>query len=297
MNYTKPTTVAQMYASLEEIFNYYRGETPEYDTGELRDLVIVRMDYAPKTDEELTATATTLLLPEHIRAIADKKAEISDKISTLTDEKQTAEREKVKLLGEIKLRYTDELIKHGEQVLARGLTESNLSDAERNKIVKEKIREENDVEKAFAEKLSKIDAEINALNQKLSAVESEYEPMKLATIEAKKIELKEADLKLGREVLKYNNTLSEKEQRYANTLTQTRANLELKFLDINKGEYTKDELIRMGYYNDAMNCVLDYYETLSVSSAYNGLLQQTELMFYLDDYYNLLVDTYRMRNL
>ena len=71
--------------------------------------------------------------------------------------------------------------------------------------------------------------------------------------------------------------------------------MELRFLDISSGEFTHDQLVEMGYYEDVIKCVCGYYDTLSASNAYYDITSEKKLAIYLDEYYSEIIYTYKLR--
>ena len=49
----------------------------------------------------------------------------------------------------------------------------------------------------------------------------------------------------------------------------------------------------MGYYQDVIDCVCAYYDTLSAVAAYQGIAHDTRAAIYLEDYYANVVYMYR----
>ena len=96
------------------------------------------------------------------------------------------------------------------------------------------------------------------------------------------------------EVFKYNNGLDEKEQRYLNTIKQTKASLKLRYMDISTGEFTKDQLVEMGYYADVVKCVCGYFDRLDPYTAFQDIASEKKLAIYLDDYYQNVIYTYNL---
>ena len=84
-------------------------------------------------------------------------------------------------------------------------------------------------------------------------------------------------------------------QRYDNSIKETKCSLKLRFLDISSGEFTHDQLVKMGYYEDVIRCVCGYYDTLSAGDAYFDISSERKLAIYLDEYYTEIVYTYKLR--
>ena len=88
MQFTIPTTKEQMYAVLDEIFNYYRIQRDEYEEPELGELVLSRLEFTPLNKEQLNEKAAAFLAAEQEREI---NALISDINAKLTSARQTIE--------------------------------------------------------------------------------------------------------------------------------------------------------------------------------------------------------------
>ena len=151
------------------------------------------------------------------------------------------------------------------------------------------------LEQERVEKINNLDAQLEIQNKLLSECVSYFYSAHDSDVEKKKEELRLEELKIEREVFKYNNSLDEKKQRYKNTIAQINANLELKFLSISTGEYTKDQLVEMGYYDDVMRCVCGYYNTLPAMTAFQDVCNDTRLPIFLDHYYQDILYMYQIK--
>ena len=163
-----------------------------------------------------------------------------------------------------------------------------------------------EIEIAYSEKITEINtnieqererlnAEDSALSIKLENVEDYFRPIEQAEINAKVLELLEAQEKAEKEAFKYNNQIEEKRQRYKGTVATTNATLRLRYLDINTEFFSKDQLVEMGYYEDVIACVCYYYNTLPAQEAYDDLLSESKLAVYLDDFYQDVVFMFKSR--
>ena len=123
------------------------------------------------------------------------------------------------------------------------------------------------------------------------------EEQALKKVNAKIEELKQKQDETERSVFKYNNGIEEKVQKYRNTIAEANANLMLKFLEIRGGEYSKSELVEMGYYESVINCVCSYFDTLDAMTAATQIGKENKLMIYLDDYYDTVLYMYQQRAL
>ena len=90
----------------------------------------------------------------------------------------------------------------------------------------------------------------------------------------------------------------EKMQKSRNSNLNANANLRIKHIEIQAKGYTKEELIQRGYYTQMLDCVSafyssDYFETPYL--AYIDLLDEVQLIVYLDEFYSDLLELFRVR--
>ena len=296
MEFTVPTTKTAMYNTLKEIFYYYRIKRAEYEAVTLEELSIPRESYTAPTAAEYEAKAKALCAPaQELRLVAYKDG-IQKEIYALTEKKKKIAAALAETEEKINAAYAEATERVKNEAAKRGLSDSSIAVTEIAKLAGEKsaalasANENADTETAAA------DAEISALNAKLSAASTRYSSVCEKEVSAKIVELKDKEAEKKRSAERYNAGASEKEQRYKNNLKEVQANLELKYIGIiNSSEYTKDQLVDMGYYADVMDCVCGYYDTLSASAAYTDIKEESKLAIYLDDYYIDFVYLYKTR--
>ena len=293
MQFNLPTTKEQMYQILNDLFYYYRVRREGFEEVNLIDLNLTRLEFLEKTEQELIETASTLLSAKHEREKKDYLSDIDLKVLELNKKISLLEENTTKQIEEIISMYNESIVKVENQAVKAGLINSSivadktavLEEAKNQKIAM--ITQEKD------EKVASILSEIEGLNLKKLNSEQYFSSIHQKEIDAKVVELKDKEEQKKIDVFKYNNSLDEKEQRYSNTIKESKCSLKLRFLDISSGEYTKDQLIEMGYYNDVMRCVAGYYDTLEPLPAYQDMLDEKKLCIYLEDYYETFVHSYR----
>ena len=64
-------------------------------------------------------------------------------------------------------------------------------------------------------------------------------------------------------------------------------------MNIASNFFTKDQLVEMGYYKDAIDCVCAYFDTLNPVTAFQQIAHDTKVAIYLDDYYSNVVYMYK----
>ncbi len=293
MNFDTPTTKNEMYEILKEIFAYYRLRRPEHDEITLQPLQLERLDYTAPTDAELEETAETALYAQQRREVRKEKQTLGTalrKVRKKLAEADAAAQAKIAAAEEkcekVKQQLTAEAAEKGlafSTVIADGLRDAETDLAEET----EKINAD------LSEEKTALSAEMSELQERLDGLDDFYADVHEKEIAAKVDELKKERDALQAECFKYNNGLDEKEQRYANTLTQSKITLELRYLDLSSKEYTKSQLVDLGYYGDVIKCVCAYYDTLTAQEAYNDIKDEAMLAVYLEDYYENIIYMYK----
>ena len=295
MEFNLPTTKSQMYTILNDLFYYYRVRREGFEEVNLQELVLERLSYTPITDSEIFVKAGPMLAPEQRREFLEYTNSLVKQITEIDEKIGLAESNAQSEIDSVTELYNQSIEKVENQALKAGLINSSVV-VDKTAVFEDsknaKIAVINAKKNAL---ISELNATKTALNNQLSSAESDYNVIFQADIEKKVSELKDERANLSMEVFKYNNGLDEKEQRYANSIKQTKASLQLRFLDIRAGEFTKDELVEMGYYEDVMKCVCGYYDTLSATAAYQDISNESKLAIYLDDYYPNIIYLYKSR--
>lgn len=295
MNFTQPTTKAEMINTLKEIFYFYRIRREGFDDIELEDLSLTRMTYVQPAAADIRLKAEKLLAPSQKLRLLNYRKEISAKKDALTEESQAISSETQTLIAAINANYAESAQEIENEAVKKGIAHGSVVIDRLAVLTAKKNAEITAVNTAQQAKADKLAAEISALDTLLTDSATYFSEVCEAEIQAKITELNDKEEEKQIEVFKYNNGLSEKEQRYANSLLVKNASLHLQHMEIISDFYTKDELVEMGYYSDALSCVMGYYNTLSASAAYNDIVADRELPVYLDDYYSNLVYLYRTR--
>ncbi len=295
MNFTIPTTKTAMYNVLKELFSYYRIKRDPLEETTLTNLYLDRLSYSMPTDSEFTTKASTLVQPENQKEIMERTEKIQDEINICNAEITLINDNFDAQIAEIEAVYNQSYAKFQQTAISNGLINTSAYLDKLAKIDAEKTNKISILTAEKNEKITALQAKLSVLETKLAGVDDYFYELHTARKNAKKVELQDASEAIKRDVDKYNSGLDEKEQRYKNTLAQANANLKLKYMEITLGEYSKDELVDMGYYDDVIKCVTGYYDTLTALSAYNDLIKESKLTVYLDDYYQNIIYMYGSR--
>lgn len=294
MQFTLPATKEEMYETLQEIFHYYRMNWERYAGVTLTPLSIPRLTFTAKTNLQLESEAETIIKAEHEREIQKLKESISSEIASLDAKISVINTNASEKVNQINTLYASSEAKVLAEANKKGLGNSSIALSKIAELESEKNTKILAVNTEKTSSLSDISAKKTALNTKLTNADTYYSTIHGYEKTAKVKELKEADDKLGIEIQKYNNSLYEKETRYSNTMLETNATLQLRFMEISSNYFTKDQLLEMGYYDDVMLCVNAYYGSMAPSTAFADMKHESKLAFYLDDYYENILYQYKV---
>ena len=297
MEFAIPTTKEEMFRTLREIYQHYHFRQLKYDGITLEELVVSRLDFIDLTDSQLEEKARLLLLPEQDREKTSALEKVNEKILAIKEKiAQSYSTEETLVLG-INQTYETAIAGAKKEIFNSKIIDG-VSAQDRIKKIQEKRASDIVKVKTTQENLrAELNAELTSLETRLDQLNSYYEDLHEKDVQKKKRELLDEQEKLKREVKKYNNALDEKELRYRNTLKSNIAGLELRYLEIHEQGFAHDELVEMGYYNDVIDCVTGYYNAIpDEEQAYVDLKNEQKLLIYLDDYYSMLVQTFKIRS-
>ncbi|MBE5736801.1 MAG: hypothetical protein E7348_00165 [Clostridiales bacterium] len=295
MEFNLPTTKAQMYVVLNDLFYYYRIRREGFQGINLLPLDLDKMSTAVPTDTELNTTANTLLSASHEREIKNYQQEISLEITEIQTKIDLVNQNSAKQVDEVNQLYEQSLKKIQGQIASSGLINSSIIIDKTAQLEQEKNAKITEINLSCDSEVASLTAKKTALEKKLDDSSTYFSSIHSKEKTAKVVELKEDRKKLSNEIFKYNNAIEEKIQRYDNSLKEINASFELRFLDITSGEITHDQLVEMGYYEDVIRCVCGYYDTLNATDAFYDISSERKLAIYLDEYYTEIVYTYKVR--
>lgn len=295
MEFNLPTSKPEMYNILNELFNYYRIKREGYEYVEFKPLDLTRIEFSMPTDEQLREQATTLLASNQEREISEykqnfqfKKVELEAKRTLLYGERET-------LVQEIEDLYEKSVKKVERQAVKNGLVSSGVLGDKITQLEIEKNQKISQIRQEYNDKDSSMSAQITVYMQAINGANDFFKGIHEKQIEEKMQALKSEYEKIQRDVVKFNSSQDEKEQRYDNTILQLNATIKVQFINATAGELTKDTLVEMGYYSDVIDCVCGYYNTLEAEQAFQDFSSDKKLPIYLDDYYQNILYMYASR--
>lgn len=292
MQFDTPSNPGEMVNILMQIYNYYRIRHDEIYENELEELDLERLEFTPLSDQELRQKAVILTNALKQREKEEKKSEIEEKIAALSESIKSVEENAVILKNKIIAAYEIAKSEILEDLKKNGLSKSSVAIEKLSELKNNENAETKDVEKDKLEKITAALSEIKGLTVKKSKIDETIDAVYEKEIEKKVNELKDAQEKTEREVFRYNNSLSEKEQRYHNDILYRGTLFNIRKAEILQKEYTKEELVIMGYYKDVITCVRAYFDTLTPRQAYESFKINTDVLPFLDDFYGELLYYY-----
>lgn len=295
MQWPVPTTKQQMYEVMQDIFYYYRIRREAWDDLDLLPLQLDRLEFTPLSDEALLEKARLKVLPDNdkeeffaLKELNDESLSIQTKKLKLLQDKQTA-------VAKVETEFDQSEQEIYKQVANRGMANSTVIVDKINDLKNKRVERISQVVNTYDAQIADLDGKLTGINAQIESTKEFFANLLEKRATAKFGELKEEQEKTIREVFKYNEGLDEKEQKYSNDLIRQKANLELKFLELNSAFFSKDQLVEMGYYKAVIKCATDYFDTLDTLTAYQEISTDKTVMIYLDDYYNIVVTNYQNR--
>jgi hypothetical protein len=165
----------------------------------------------------------------------------------------------------------------------------------RAELIKNKETEKAKILCEFNAKNLAIDEKISKLEQDYVELCSNLEQVFLAEKQKFELDILKEQRDYKNSVTKYNNTILEKLAKSHNENLQLNSSLKLRYAEIVSKGFSKDQLVEMGYYTDAIKCVTDYYNSMPAVDAYNDMKNQSELAIYIEEYYQTILYMYKLR--
>lgn len=295
MEFNLPTTKEEMYATLTELFHYYRYQKSNFELVEQLSLKLDKIDYTVPDNETLRARAETLLDAEEEKEILALKKDINERIAKVNSQITSTTQNYEKLEENAKTLFEQSQVKLREQAVKNGLINTSAYLDKLTSLEKDKNEKLISISTQKDNALSELNATLAMLEESLANADTYYSSLHEKRILAKVDELNEKAETTAREIFKYNNTLEIQMQTHENTIKRSNMSLYLKWMEANMVELTKDQLIDLGYYDDVVRCVCGYYDRMEPLNAYNDYNKERRLAIYLEDYYSNVAYMYGLR--
>ncbi len=295
MTFNTPTTKDELYSVLQEIFYYYRIRREVTEDLVIEPLKLDRLTAEELSDEEITEQATIALSSKHQRELFEKQKELESELYAVEAKAATLREGKDGRLSAVSSRYNESIEKVKREAEKQGLAKTNIIIDKIAQLESSKNSALSLLENQIDGEIAEAESEATLLSARLNTLAEDMQVIFDLEITAKKEEIKKELEEKSVETFKYNNTVWEKEQRHAGSVTQANANLQIKRSQLSAEFFSKDQLIEMGYYADVIDCVTAYYSTMTPLEAYRDLSSEAKIMIYLEEYYSQVLYLYQMR--
>lgn len=295
MAFERPTTKEEMYSILKDIFYYYRIKKAEFHQETLRPIMLERLECNLLDDKELMKKAEDLVAYDQLLEMDKLHVKLNEELENYKHKYRESTRVYNLTVEKIIENYNKSALNIQEQALKRGVGLTSVVTAQLAELESKKNDYLSDAERQCEEEKGFYSSKIDEITERMSHLGDEFTEAFERQKTQKFIELKDEQDKLEREIFKYNNVINEKEQRSINSVAQSNATLQLKYMEISSENFTKDQLIEMGYYVDVIDCVCAYYDTLEPYTAWREIANDEKVVIYLEEYYTQVVFMYQSR--
>ena len=233
-----------------------------------------RLKKDERTDDDLLEGVRASLAAKYGKLAANandesaaKEKKLSELIGKADDEAAEKKKTVESVYGEAKKNVENDALK-------RGIARSSIANGGVAEIERGKVQSIDEIEKGAADKKTSLSAQIDALKGELERLLAQYDEERAAEeVEDFNKAVKERD-KTNEEVIKYNNTLAEKEQKYIDE-------------DMEAAIEKQKKTLTEKYQIERLNKVVDYYRGFpSVTRALDDFLADESMRKYLGGFYN-----------
>lgn len=237
-----------------------------------------RLEYDAPTDEEIEENAASALEDYRKTGIEDIENDSANRIEDKENERTAAKKTGEEAAAEAAARYEKAIGDFESDALKRGLARSSIALNKSEELQSEKVKALTDIRDSVNGELSRIDGEINALVSDREKALSDFNIAYAAKLTEKISELTEKRDEKQAEVLKYNNSLAEKERE-----DQLRM-LEL-YGKMSEQEGSVPESKLAEYYEAKYNVIREYLSGLDADKAAREIKDNPLLRNSVSDYF------------
>lgn len=295
----------ELAARLEELDRQYREglpSEPEYDLDELfpEDLGLEKVEYTPETDEQIADRVNSEAAygkAEDTNKINEKYGDSADKLNTAAEEAKQTLRESYANLEKL---YSELKKEAAADTLKRGMARSSVAAGRQSRLDAAHLAAAGEAESGYNAAVAAINTELDRLGAERESALNALDLKYAAQIDERMAQLKQERDETAQKYAKYNNSVAEKEQKYAVQRQEDIA----KFLRGQEEERLKrEEEIReyekkYGYSGEKQqnfakryDLAYDFYTSLSPDIAAEALAASPNMRYYLGNYYDKLMDT------
>lgn len=295
MQFNRPTTLEELYSTLQDIFYYYRVKKADYEQEILQPLVLEKIEFVPKTDQELMQKAHDLIYCEQLIQLNNARLDLVKQKDSYLDKVNQLTKTYNQNVEKVIENYNQSVIKLQEEAIKRGVGMTSVVTAQLKDLEDKKNVQLSSLENEYGTQSQYYLEKIEETSARLENLDSEYQQIFESQKMQKFLMLKDEQEDLMREIFKYNNGIEEKQQRSINSIAQSNASLKLKYMEISAENFSKDQLIELGYYQDVIDCVCAYYDRFTPLDGWRNIANDAKVAIYLEEYYTQIVFMYQQR--
>ena len=170
MDFTIPTTKAQMYQTLKEIYHYYRIQRNGFTPVQFEDLELTRITFTPLTDAELRLKATDLVSASQEKEKLSRKEKLEREKSELEEKLSDLDTKEQELITKITSRYTASRNSIETETARKGFSNTSVLLDKLTELENAKNAEILQVNTDYATKRLDYNAKISAINGELQSI-------------------------------------------------------------------------------------------------------------------------------
>lgn len=256
-----------------------------------------RLSYDAPTDEQLQKTAEDTLAGYKVSGESSIENEIASLIDKYSSQKKDNALTYESTLKALKAAYDTAVEDAHNDALRRGLARSSIATGAAEEIKRARAEKENDAVESYERKNAEIDSEIKGLESKKQKAMDEFNIKYTAKLTEQINKLKEQRADNEAAVIKYNNSLAEKENKESVSRAKAESDLYTKALAqfekerelVNKPDAVMQDRI----YTKIYEALRDKLLTMSAAKAREEIRNNPVFTEYLSDaYYYKLYDEF-----
>ena len=172
MAYQTPTTANQMYEILKTIYYDYRLKIDAYEDAGLENLLLERMTFVEKSDEELFSIARELTAPWFDQEYEKAKRELDAKIQALVEKKERESLDVAKKIDALNEEVEKSKKEIEKEAIKRGYINSDVTVSKIVKLEENRLNKIEQIHQESKDTISNLDEEISALNVLAKSIKS-----------------------------------------------------------------------------------------------------------------------------
>lgn len=293
----------ELSEQLQQLDREYRESLPEEEVPDLdklfpEDLGLEKIDYTPDTDEQIAERAQSET--DYKKATEKNKldANYDSAVKALEEESDKAGKTLGEKYRELEAVYGDLKKQTGNDSVKRGMARSTVLTSALHDLDTAKFASREEAKSAYDATMTEVEKELRRLEGEQETALAELDLKYAAELSDRIAELKEERDATAKKYADFNNSVAEKEQKYAvqreKDIAKYLENLEEERLK--KEEETREYEKAHGYSGDKLenyskryDLAFDFYSSLSPDIAVDALKASPTMRYYLGNFYDKLL--------